>query len=192
MLVGLEIAGATTAILYLLLVTRRTWLAWPFYILSSAMYIPVFWMSQLYSDAVLQVFFIAMGAWGWCSWREQGEGVELVRWRPKQHLLPLVSICIGTSVIGGFVFLHTQVGYVAFADAFLLVGSIVTTVMTVGRVVQNWWYWIVINLASVLLYGAEGIWITSCLAVLYLGLSIRGLLVWSRESAGGHIVKRVE
>ena len=184
MLMGLEIAGATTAILYLLLVTRRTWLAWPFYIVSSAIYIPIFWFSQLYSDAVLQGFFIAMGAWGWWSWREQGEAVELVRWAPHRHLLPLVSIALGTIVIGGFVFLRTQVGYLAFADAFLLVGSIVTTVMTVGRVVENWWYWIVINLASVLLYGAKGIWITSCLAVLYLGLSIRGWFVWNRASPG--------
>lgn len=192
MLVGLEIAGATTAILYLLLVTRRTWLAWPCYIVSSAIYIPIFWFSQLYSDAVLQGFFIAMGAWGWWSWREQGEDLELVRWSRQQHLLPLATISIGTSVIGGFVFLRTNVGYVAFADAFLLVGSIVTTVMTVGRVVQNWWYWIVINLASVLLYGAKEIWITSGLALLYLGLSIRGLLVWNRASPSSQTVTQGE
>ena len=165
MLLGLEFAGATTAILYLLLVTKRTWFAWPFYIASSALYIPVFWLSQLYADAMLQGFFIVMGAWGWWSWREQGETVALKRCSPRNHLLSLVSIGVGTGVVGGFIFPRTEAGYFAFADAFLLVGSIVTTALTVSRVVENWLYWMVINLASVVLYGAKGIWITSGLAV---------------------------
>jgi nicotinamide mononucleotide transporter len=192
MLLGLEIAGATTAILYLLLVTKRAWLAWPCYIASSAIYIPVFWHSQLYSDAILQGFFIAMGGWGWWSWREQGGAVELVRWSLRRHLRPLIGIIIGTGIVGGFVFLRTEAGCFAFADAFLLVGSLVATVLTVWRVVENWWYWIVINLASAVLYGAKGIWITCGLAVLYLGLSIRGLSVWERTTSGSQIGKQGE
>jgi nicotinamide mononucleotide transporter len=81
--------------------------------------------------------------------------------------------------------LHTEAGYYAFADAFLMVGSIVTTVLTVARVVENWWYWLAINITSVVLYGSKGIWITSCLAVLYSVLSIRGLIAWRRSFLGG-------
>lgn len=174
----LEVAGAVTAILSLLFMTQRRWIAWPCYILSSMIYIPLFWASRLYSDALLQVFFVGMGCWGWTSWSRLVSEVTVVQWEAKRHLCLMLVIAILSFLVGGYVYHASEAGMFAFADAFLLVGSVLTTVLTIERVVENWWYWLAINVTSCIVYGCKGIWITCGLAAIYTVLSIRGLLAW--------------
>lgn len=181
MITLIEYAGALLAIAYLVLVTRRRWLAWPSYIASSLCYIPVFWSSRLYSNASLQVLFVAMGIWGWLSWRHQGAEVALVRWPLKRHGMLVALLTAGVCGIGSFVQHLSGVGYLAFADAFISVSSIVATVLTVLRVVENWWYWIAINVVCVIVYAWQGMLPTCVLMALYAVLSLRGLIVWRRS-----------
>jgi nicotinamide mononucleotide transporter len=174
----LEIAGVTAAMLYLLLVSQRTWMAWPAYILSSCFYAPIFWRSQLYADAALQLFFVGMGVVGWRAWNKFEGPVRVVSLSRHQHAKTAACIAGATAVVGIGLFMWTSAGFFAFPDAFLLVGSIGATILTVRRVVENWHYWIVINAVSVLLYASKGIWLTCLLGLMYLCLSIRGLMMW--------------
>ncbi|MEY4700407.1 MAG: hypothetical protein RL326_594 [Pseudomonadota bacterium] len=178
----LEIAGVTTAMLYLLLVSQRSWMAWPAYILSSCLYAPFFWRSQLYADAALQFFFVGVGVAGWRAWSKFNGPVEIVSLPRQKHLLTIVGILGATVILGMALFTWTQAGYYAFPDAFLLIGSVGATILTVRRVVENWHYWIVINAVSTLLYASKGIWLTCILGLMYLCLSIRGLMMWKEGS----------
>jgi nicotinamide mononucleotide transporter len=73
---------------------------------------------------------------------------------------------------------YTDAGFFAYADGFILVGSIVAAYLTVARVVENWWYWLVINLTTVVVYGLKAIWIACGLASIYTILSVYGLWQW--------------
>jgi len=178
----IEYAGALLAISYLVLVTRRQRLAWPSYIASSLCYIPVFWNSNLYCDAALQVFFVGMGMLGWLRWRDHGEDSSPVRWSRRSHAALVAAIVAGVCGIGALVRAVSGVGYIAFADAFIAIGSIAATILTVLCVVENWWYWIAINLLSALVYAGKEMWATSALMALYTALSLRGLMVWVRAA----------
>jgi nicotinamide mononucleotide transporter len=81
----LELIGAALALAFLVLVGLRRWWAWPAYIASSLVYLPVFWESKLYYDALLQLFFVGMGVYGWRSWSLQGEVIEPVSWGAAKH-----------------------------------------------------------------------------------------------------------
>lgn len=181
-MVLLEIAGVTAAMLYLFLVSQRSWTAWPAYILSSCLYAPIFWRSQLYADAALQLFFIGMGVAGWRAWSKFEGPVGVVSISRQKHALAIAIIACVTLVLGTGLFMLTSAGYYAFPDAFLLIGSIVATLLTVRRVTENWYYWIVINGLSAILYASKGIWLTCLLGSMYLCLSVRGLMMW-REGA---------
>ena len=64
-----EIIGAVLAIGYLLLAVRQIiwcWLAW---ILSSLLYLYVMFDAGLYMEAALQIFYVAMGLYGWMQWK---------------------------------------------------------------------------------------------------------------------------
>jgi nicotinamide mononucleotide transporter len=178
----LEIVGLTAAMLYLFLVSRRTWMAWPAYILSSCVYAPIFWRSQLYADAALQLFFVGMGVAGWRAWSKFKGPVSVVSLPPQKHVITVICIACATAVLGIALYMWTSAGLYAFPDAFLLIGSIGATFLTLRRVVENWHYWIVINATSALLYASKGIWLTCLLGLMYLCLSVRGLMMWKEGS----------
>lgn len=178
----LEIIGSTLAILYLGLVGLRRWIAWPAYIVSSVCYIPIFWRSHLYCDAALQIFFVAIGLWGWVTWRSAGGVITPITWTGPQHRIAAIVWVCGTVVIGS-ILMNSAAGGFAFPDAFIMVGSVIATFMTLGRVVENWWYWVIINLTAVITYGLKELWVTVGLYGVYSILSVWGLMAWRRAQA---------
>ncbi len=177
-IVLLEIAGATTAMLYLFLISQRSWTAWPACIISSCLYMAIFWSSQLYAEAALQLFFIGMGVVGWRAWARIDGPARVVSLSQREHQVTMVIIAVLTLVLAGMLYSSTPAGFYALPDAFVLVGSIAATFLTVRRVTENWYYWMVINGVSALVYASKGIWLTCALGAMYLCLSVRGLMMW--------------
>jgi nicotinamide mononucleotide transporter len=76
----IEIFGAVTGIIYVFLEIRQTIWLWPVGILTSAVYIWIFFTSKIYADMSLQVYYLAISILGWYWWtrgsghRAQGTG----------------------------------------------------------------------------------------------------------------------
>ena len=71
----IEIAGALTGIIYVFLEIRQSIWLWPFGIVTSALYILVFFTSKFYADAGLQVYYLVISVFGWYWWA-RGRSVE--------------------------------------------------------------------------------------------------------------------
>src|SRR5579862_5604755 len=73
----IEIAGTITTVLGIWLTTRRLLICWPIVLLADFLYLVVFYQARLFSDALLQIFFVAFTLYGWWHWwrgiREEGE-----------------------------------------------------------------------------------------------------------------------
>ncbi len=76
----IEIFGAVTGILYVFLEIRQTIWLWPVGIITSAVYIWVFFTGKLYADMSLQIYYLVISILGWYWWakgsglRTQGSG----------------------------------------------------------------------------------------------------------------------
>jgi nicotinamide mononucleotide transporter len=64
----IEIFGAVTGILYVFLEIKQNLWLWPVGIITSAVYIWVFFTGKLYADMSLQVYYLAISALGWYWW----------------------------------------------------------------------------------------------------------------------------
>ena len=64
----IEIFGAVTGIVYVFLEIRQTIWLWPVGILTSAVYIWVFFTSKFYADMSLQVYYLVISCLGWYWW----------------------------------------------------------------------------------------------------------------------------
>ena len=53
--------------------------------------------------------------------------------------------------------------------------------MVARKVLENWWYWLVINPISVFLYVERGLVLTALLYVAYVVMSVYGLLKWRQR-----------
>ena len=64
-----ELAGFLTTWVGIWLTTRRMLICWPVVLAADIFYLAVFYRARLYSDALLQVFFIAFTLYGWWHWQ---------------------------------------------------------------------------------------------------------------------------
>ena len=64
----LEIAGTVTTVVGIWLTTRRLLICWPVVLAADVIYLIVFYRARLFSDALLQVFFVVFTLYGWWHW----------------------------------------------------------------------------------------------------------------------------
>lgn len=164
-----------------LLVRRSLW-NYPFAILSVVLLGWVFLRARLYSDALLQLFFVAINLYGWANWaRSRGKAgevvVERLGWRAR--LLWLAGVAVVALGWGEAMRRLTDAAY-PWWDGAVAIASVAAQLLLARRLVENWWVWIAVDCAAVPLYGAKGLWAAAGLYVIYLGLSAWGLADWHR------------
>ena len=71
----IEVFGAITGIIYVFLEIRQTIWLWPLGIITSILYILVFFSSKFYADAGLQFYYLFISFYGWYWW--EGRSTEL-------------------------------------------------------------------------------------------------------------------
>lgn len=165
---------------YLLLAVRQNAWCWACAIASSSIFFVLFARGGLVMQAALQVFYIAMGAYGWWAWRRgssDGAGLPVSRWRARQHAATVVAL-LATAAVNGWIVARAQGGWVPYADAFVAWVSVLATWMVARKVLENWLYWIVVDSAAAALYWSQGFHATAVLFVVYVLIAVRGFFAW--------------
>jgi nicotinamide mononucleotide transporter len=180
----LELVGALTAALGIWLTTRRLLICWPVVLISIFIYMVVFFRAGLFSDALLQVFFVVFTIYGWWNWwrgvREEGE----VRVVPLA--LPSMATALVLGLAGSFLLgtlakrLHAALPYL---DAVLMSYSLVASWWQARKHIANWWLWIIVDIVYVGEYLYKDLWPTAFLYAAFVPLAILGLRDWRRAAA---------
>jgi nicotinamide mononucleotide transporter len=160
-------------------------LTWPLAIVSSALYVWLFYASKLYGETIVNVFFVLSGLWGWTQWlfgHRKASTEPLRVARLSAHALPITVVAWITLWLA-FVFFLTRFtdSDVAWADAFVTSGSFVGTVLLARKFIENWWVWIVVNAASVALFVYKSLWLTTLLYAILFVLSFWGWQKWRQQ-----------
>lgn len=180
---ALELASFALALCMVLLNIRQSPWAWLFSILSAAMYAVVFYDSRIYGDMSLQFFFIAVSLWGWYQWLFGGathQGVQVSRMQPRTYLYSALAWLIGFIAIAAFLRLFTDTD-VPHIDAFLTAGSLVGQILLSRKKLENWYVWIVIDLAYIGLYLHKDLYLTAFLFAIFVVLAVVGLRTWNKS-----------
>lgn len=160
---------------------RNIW-NYAFGIASVTLFGFVFFESKLYSDTLLQIFFVAANLYGLFNWlrsrAETGEvAVELMT--PGSRLRWTAGSIVVIGLWGFLMHRYTDASY-PWPDAAIAITSIVAQILMARRKLENWLLWIAVDIASIPLYAAKGLWITMGLYLLYLGLAVWGYVDWHK------------
>jgi len=191
----IEIFGAVTGIIYVFLEIRQTIWLWPVGIITSAVYILIFFESKFYADMSLQVYYLVISVLGWYWWKrgagqKNKEGEEKERQRDTETL-QVTRIDLKKSVVLAIVFVILyavmRVVLKRFTDSpvpewdsFITSLSIVATWMLARKIYEHWYLWIVVNFVSVALFLVKGLYPTVILYAFYGIMSFVGLSSWEK------------
>lgn len=174
----LELAAVVFGLLYLVFIVLKKPIAWIFGILSALIYVFLFFKTRLYYQSCLQLFYVALGFYGWWYWKKQVK-ITPQSWGILKHGL---SILIGLtlSLILGLKFMKNGQS-LPFLDATIAVFCVLATYLTSRAILENWYYWIVLNFLSIFLFHYNSLYLTELLSFANLLLSIYGLVQWKRK-----------
>jgi nicotinamide mononucleotide transporter len=179
-----ELAGFVTTWVGIWLTTKRLLICWPVVLAADIFYLVVFYHARLFSDALLQVFFVAFTLYGWWHWwrgvRAEGE-VRVVSLSVRGWLGGLVAGAIGAVLLGG---LMVRLGAaLPHLDAALTSYSLVGSWWQARKHTANWWLWIAVDGVYIGEYAYKGLWLTAVLSVGLVALAVLGLRDWQRAAA---------
>jgi nicotinamide mononucleotide transporter len=179
----LEIAGFVATLIGIWLTTRRLLICWPVVLVSDILYLIVFYRARLFSDALLQVFFVIFTFYGWWHWwrgvREDGE-VRVVPLDLRGWLIGLVAGAVGSVLLG---WLMVRIGAaLPHLDAALTSYSLVASWWQARKHTANWWLWIVVNFVYIGEYLYKALLPTALLYLLLAILAVVGLRDWQKAS----------
>ncbi len=192
-----------TSLAYVWLAARDNNWCWLFAAVSTAVWA---WQSfvvyQLVSDGFLQLFYFVMAGVGWWRWRwrkTEQDAASVARAEVlddvlvparevpsirRMTLTEHIVVLVGGLVAGWALYLFVSGLFVSVAtlpDAITTVFSIATTFLLIGRRLENWLYWIVIDAAYVWIYGKSGALLFAVMMVLNIGMAVYGYRNWRRE-----------
>jgi nicotinamide mononucleotide transporter len=181
----LEAAGAFFSLVYLALAIRENLWCWPAAFLSSALTVILMFERRLYAESVLNVYYVAMAVYGWYQWRyggrkASGAHLPISVWPLKWHVLAIGGTVALSALTGRLMSDYTDAAF-PYLDAFVSIGSLVTTYMVARKILENWLYWLVVDSLSLYLYWQRDLNLYVLLFAIYLALVVIGLVRWHRD-----------
>jgi len=180
-----------TAIIYVILAARENSWCWFWGIISCSLWAYAsFAFYELYLDAILQVFYVVMSFLGLYRWKKGGSGEQqdrpITRLSQRQHLYYIGGGSI-LALLFGYAFSEYTPAAATYWDAFTTIFSVLATFMLVNKRLDNWAYWVIIDLAYAGLYASRGAYLFALLMLAYTIIAAvafyRWLQVWEKPDA---------
>jgi len=180
----LEIIGTALGIIGVWLMIRQNVWGWPVGLLQVTVSCWVFYGAKLYSDAVLQVCFFGIQAYGWWHWLAGADATH--RSLPVTRLR--VRAVVGWSVAGliaaaawGETMRRTTDAALPHWDAFILVFSLIAQWWQARKRLECWAGWMVVNVVAVGVYWLKDLHLYAGLYVIFFGMAVAGHAAWKKS-----------
>ena len=180
----LEVAANAVMALSIVLAGRNNVHSWWLGVIGCSMFAALFYSSRLYADVALQGFFIVTCLIGWRQWSGGGGGaLPISTARPLLVGSMAVAGLAATAAYGLMLQAWTD-AYAPFIDSAVLMFSIIAQLLLMGRRLQTWPFWLLVNTVSVPLYASRGLYLTAALYAAYRLNALASWLFWRRQMRG--------
>ena len=178
-----ELAGFITTAVGIWLTTKRLLICWPVVLAADIFYLAVFYQARLYSDALLQIFFIGFTLYGWWHWwrglRNEGD-VRVVPLSAVELVSGLMAGAAGAFALG---WIMVRMGAaLPHLDAALTSFSLLGSWWQARKNIANWWLWIIVDSVYIGEYFYKDLRLTAILSVGLVVLAVLGLRDWQRAA----------
>lgn len=172
----LEITANLAATAAIVLAGRNSVHTWWTSIVGCSLFGVLFYQNKLYADVLLQVFFVVASVIGWRHWLRGAGGQTLPVSRADfRSLAWTIPVGLVVALAYGALLYRWTDAYAPFADSAVLVFSVIAQLLLIGRRIENWAFWLLVNSIAVPLYASRGLYLT---AVLYCVYWVNACIAW--------------
>ncbi len=187
----IEIFGAISGLLYLYFSIRQKIWLWPLGLITSALYVYVFFVTRFYADMGLNIYYVLISIYGWYYWlygsgKREKDTLRISALTPRLGVILLIITALIYVTLVYMLkklpeWLHVEVSELLYWDAFTTAASIVATWMLARKIIQHWLIWIVVDAVSLGLYVYKGMYPTVVLFLVYTLMAFKGYIEWKKE-----------
>lgn len=180
----IEVLATITGLIYLVYSVESKIQLWFFGLITSLLYVYVFFSSGIYADMGINVYYVIISIYGWYHWKYPGKKekkeLPVSKITLKTGLILLVITLILFVVIAKILIKFTD-SEIAWYDAFTTAFSITATWMLARKILEHWMVWVMVDLLSAILYIYKGLYPTVLLFVVYTTLALVGYGQWLKQ-----------
>jgi len=187
---AIEIAAVLiTALSVYLSVKENIW-SWPTAIAGVLLFVAVFFHSKLYADMSLQFIYAVISIYGWYEWLHGGSN----RTQLKVSSAPVATLVIGSIITAiailpiGYMFQRYTDASLPFADSSLVAFSLFAQFLMAKKYIENWYFWILVDVFYVPLYSYKQLYPTAALYLAFIPLCVAGLMEWRKSMAAATVI----
>lgn len=135
----------------------------------------------------LQVYYFFVSIYGWYYWskgRVKNDKSELPIARLSSRLFLILGLLIILlTIISGYFLKNYTGSSLPFLDAFTTSASLIATWMLARKMLENWLFWIVIDMVSMFMYIYKELYATAVLFLIYSIIAYYGYKKWKKDWA---------
>lgn len=181
----IEVAAAIATLLNVWLLVRNNIWTWAWGVASVVLYGVVFWRAHLWSSTGLQfLYYLPMQAYGWWVWLRAGpthhDDLPITRLTTQARVLWVIATLPLAWLLGrAMSFTGAEQSMV---DALVTAVSVTGQYLQTHKKLEHWACWTAVNaLYAFWLLPAQGLWVSSLLYVILLGMAVQGWRQWLRD-----------
>ena len=104
----IESCAVIFSILYVVLAAKQNIWCWFFAGISVTLYIYICFISHLFAETGLQVFYLFMAAYGYYNWNKSKTALNINQWSYSKHLFLILLAAIITFLMGFYLTTYTS------------------------------------------------------------------------------------
>jgi nicotinamide mononucleotide transporter len=179
----LEIIAAAFILANVWLATKENIWTWPTGIAGVVLYTVVNYRAHFYANAGLQIVYFVLSIHGWYEWLHGGANkseLHVRRTNTRQWIgCAIWSVVLTFAIMALLKWTHES--QQTLLDSSTTALSLVGQWMMNEKLLENWWFWLVVDIAYVPMYLKSGNWVTAVLYAFFCLLCIKGVVDWKRS-----------
>jgi nicotinamide mononucleotide transporter len=181
----LDILTTILGLFYIWLEYRASIWLWLFGIVMPALDIYLYWSHGLYGDAGMACYYTVAACYGYAVWKfgrkkSQTTDVMPITHMPLRLYLPAAVFFLLAWGATYYVLITWTNSTVPVLDSFTNALSFVGLWALARKYIEQWWFWIVVDVVCCVLYVQKGIPFKAGLYGLYVVIAIAGYFKWKQ------------
>ena len=182
----LDILTTILGLIYIWLEYRAHIALWVIGIIMPALDVNLYWNHGLYGDAGMACYYTLAACYGLYVWkfvktRKKKEPLPIV-YMPRRQYLPTAACFFVAWGAIYYVLITRTDSTVPVLDSFTNALSFVGMWALARKYLEQWLFWMVVDIICTVLYIQKGIPFKACLYGLYVVIAVAGYQKWKKEA----------